>query len=138
MKHVLAAATVATLLAAAPAGAQVAYGMTPGETATAGFAPTANWRNAIVIYAESPESILLDRLTAPLGDDVAGTSAGTVGGVTFDIRGTSGTASLAGIGGTTDATNPVPEPATWAMMLVGFAAVGGALRSRRNATLRYA
>lgn len=26
----------------------------------------------------------------------------------------------------------VPEPATWAMMLVGFFAIGGAIRSRRN------
>jgi len=35
-------------------------------------------------------------------------------------------------------TGGVPEPTTWAMMLVGFGAVGGALRSRRKATLRYA
>lgn len=28
---------------------------------------------------------------------------------------------------------PVPEPATWAMLLVGFMAVGAALRIRRNA-----
>jgi hypothetical protein len=34
-------------------------------------------------------------------------------------------------------TGGVPEPATWAMMLVGFGAVGGALRSRRKATVRY-
>ncbi|MEO5493569.1 MAG: PEPxxWA-CTERM sorting domain-containing protein, partial [Sphingomonas sp.] len=37
-----------------------------------------------------------------------------------------------------NATGGVPEPATWAMMLVGFGAIGGALRSRRKATLRYA
>ncbi|MBS0479011.1 MAG: PEP-CTERM sorting domain-containing protein [Proteobacteria bacterium] len=37
-----------------------------------------------------------------------------------------------------NATGGVPEPATWAMMLVGFGAVGGALRSRRKATPRYA
>ena len=30
----------------------------------------------------------------------------------------------------------VPEPATWAMMIVGFASVGGALRSRRRRSLR--
>jgi hypothetical protein len=29
---------------------------------------------------------------------------------------------------------PVPEPATWAMMIVGFALVGAALRFRRGAT----
>ena len=28
----------------------------------------------------------------------------------------------------------VPEPATWAMMLVGFGAIGGALRYRRRKT----
>jgi len=36
-----------------------------------------------------------------------------------------------------NANGAVPEPTTWAMMLVGFGAVGGALRSRRKATLRY-
>ena len=38
----------------------------------------------------------------------------------------------------TNATSGVPEPATWAMMVMGFGAVGGALRSRRKATLRHA
>ncbi|QDZ08990.1 PEP-CTERM sorting domain-containing protein [Sphingomonas panacisoli] len=37
-----------------------------------------------------------------------------------------------------NANGAVPEPATWAMMVMGFGAVGGALRSRRKATLRYA
>jgi len=31
----------------------------------------------------------------------------------------------------------VPEPATWAMMLVGFGAVGGALRRKRRQAVRY-
>lgn len=37
-------------------------------------------------------------------------------------------------------SNAVPEPATWAMMIIGFAAVGGALRTRakRKVTLTYA
>lgn len=30
----------------------------------------------------------------------------------------------------------VPEPATWAMMLVGFGAIGAGVRSRRNKTVR--
>ncbi len=35
--------------------------------------------------------------------------------------------------------NPgVPEPATWALLLTGFGAIGGAMRRRRPATLRYA
>ncbi len=33
---------------------------------------------------------------------------------------------------------PVPEPATWAMMLVGFGAVGFSMRRRRRATVTYA
>ena len=32
----------------------------------------------------------------------------------------------------------VPEPASWAMMLTGFAAIGGALRSRRSRNFRHA
>ena len=32
------------------------------------------------------------------------------------------------------ATNAVPEPATWAMMMLGFGFIGGALRSRRTRT----
>lgn len=33
---------------------------------------------------------------------------------------------------TGNAFNPVPEPSAWALMIVGFGAVGGALRSRRK------
>lgn len=33
---------------------------------------------------------------------------------------------------TYDYTPPVPEPATWAMMLIGFTAIGAALRRRRR------
>lgn len=32
-------------------------------------------------------------------------------------------------------TSAVPEPATWAMLLMGFAAIGGAMRSRRRESL---
>lgn len=35
-------------------------------------------------------------------------------------------------------TAAVPEPATWAMLMFGFGAVGGALRRRRSASLRFA
>lgn len=37
-------------------------------------------------------------------------------------------------GNITFVPNAVPEPATWAMMLVGFGMVGGAVRYRRRAT----
>jgi hypothetical protein len=36
------------------------------------------------------------------------------------------------------ATAPVPEPATWAMMISGFGLVGGALRRRTNVRVAYA
>jgi len=32
---------------------------------------------------------------------------------------------------------PVPEPASWAMMLGGFGAIGGMIRSRRKATVSF-
>lgn len=35
------------------------------------------------------------------------------------------------------ATNAVPEPATWAMMIVGFGLTGAALRNRRRRTLSF-
>lgn len=40
-----------------------------------------------------------------------------------------------------DPVSPIPEPATWAMMLIGFGFVGGAMRAakrRQNVTLSYA
>ncbi|NJC04348.1 hypothetical protein GGQ97_000141 [Sphingomonas kaistensis] len=47
--------------------------------------------------------------------------------------GTIGAGSLIGI-----SVAPVPEPGTWAMMLLGFAVVGASLRRRRSATARLA
>ncbi|MBC2669147.1 PEPxxWA-CTERM sorting domain-containing protein [Novosphingobium piscinae] len=38
----------------------------------------------------------------------------------------------------TQTNGAVPEPSTWAMMLVGFGAVGAALRRRQQVQLRYA
>jgi hypothetical protein len=40
--------------------------------------------------------------------------------------------------GTTVAAAAVPEPATWAMMLLGFGMVGSAIRTRRRQTVRFA
>jgi hypothetical protein len=35
-------------------------------------------------------------------------------------------------------STPVPEPSTWALLILGFGLVGHALRGRRTATVRYA
>jgi hypothetical protein len=37
-----------------------------------------------------------------------------------------------------DATGAVPEPATWAMMIMGFGLVGGAMRRRQNVRVSFA
>ena len=46
-----------------------------------------------------------------------------------------GTTIAAGSSGTLAVTAAVPEPATWAMMLVGFGAMGVSLRRRRKPTM---
>jgi hypothetical protein len=38
----------------------------------------------------------------------------------------------------TATTDPVPEPASWAMMLGGFGLIGGALRTRRKTAVMFA
>lgn len=38
--------------------------------------------------------------------------------------------------GTTPPTDAVPEPATWAMMILGFGLVGAAIRRRKTATIQ--
>jgi len=42
-----------------------------------------------------------------------------------------------GVSGSSSAVAAVPEPASWAMLLLGFGAIGGAMRTRRQ-TVRYA
>jgi hypothetical protein len=42
----------------------------------------------------------------------------------------------AGIIPTTAVPAAVPEPATWAMMILGFGAIGYAMRGRRRVTVR--
>jgi hypothetical protein len=39
--------------------------------------------------------------------------------------------------GSKDPGPKVPEPASWAMMLAGFGAIGSAMRSRRKAAVRF-
>ena len=54
--------------------------------------------------------------------------------VRFQSTGTDGRGSAVGV----PTTPPVPEPATWAMMILGFGAAGYAVRRRRKFFLRQA
>lgn len=129
MKHLLAAATFAALLAATPAGAQIAYGsviVVGAETS-----PDVYWRDNFAIYST------ID----PVASTPNAVSAPGAGGSPFDVLATSGAGQDLGafsVAGTSNAVAPVPEPATWAMMLVGFGVIGVVLRRRHTATVRYA
>jgi hypothetical protein len=86
-------------------------------------------------------------LTAYDGATVLGTSSYWAAGLTTSLPGTLPSFSFSSPGITsisidtsTDGTgfvigsNPVPEPATWAMLLLGLFALGAALRHSRRAT----
>lgn len=63
---------------------------------------------------------------------------GTLGGQTA-INGNNGfDPESVGFANFVTAAAAVPEPSTWAVLIVGFAAVGGAMRRRRSATLAMA
>lgn len=82
------------------------------------------------------------------GDPSGGFCNFTNAGVAFagnafsiDFGGAAGGTGYDNITFGSDVAGAVPEPSTWAMMLVGFGAVGGALRSskrKRKATLSFA
>lgn len=56
-------------------------------------------------------------------------SLSTVGGADGTVQITLTGADIGGV---------VPEPSTWALLILGFGAVGGALRSRKRLAVRYA
>lgn len=71
----------------------------------------------------------------PLGHQDAGVAslASLAGNYILEITGTSpGTASLRVSGNTTTIAPAVPEPATWAMMIIGFMGVGFLAYRRRS------
>jgi hypothetical protein len=63
-------------------------------------------------------------------------NAATVNGQSYDVYFTSDLVNTGGYTGNVGATigSAVPEPATWAMMILGFGLSGAALRGRRRVT----
>lgn len=59
--------------------------------------------------------------------------------VTAFLTGTNGEVDFQNMGFTAEISVPggVPEPATWAMMLLGFGAVGAAMRRKKQAEVRF-
>jgi hypothetical protein len=79
-------------------------------------------------------------ITIPVTVDSAGFTGASAGNIplfagqnSIRITGIAGVNASYG-GNITFAPNAVPEPATWAMMLVGFGMVGSAMRYRRRST----
>ncbi len=65
-----------------------------------------------------------------------GTSATTVSNATSFTYGDGTPIGIAaGSGGTINISAAVPEPATWAMMLIGFGAIGHSMRRRKQAAV---
>ncbi len=120
--------------------------------ATDGFDYIINFTQAFT-YDPSKGNLLLD-VTIPVGTNVSGpgfflasydTANRENDGVysvnsVFDGNATSGVANTAGtitqFTGKTLA-QAVPEPASWAMMLIGFGVVGGTLRTRRRTAVLF-
>lgn len=73
------------------------------------------------------------------------TTNGTKVGITFNAAGLSALNAAVGAGGQVAFggslninTSSVPEPATWAMMIMGFGLMGAAMRRRENVSVTYA
>ncbi|QKR99068.1 PEPxxWA-CTERM sorting domain-containing protein [Sphingomonas sp. CL5.1] len=100
-----------------------------GTPAAAGF--NAGTGNASGTYYQIPGSLTTgsfeDNGTNPL---IGQTNDNVPGQYLFQVR--------AGQVIVPPPTGGVPEPATWAMMILGFGAVGGIMRRRRTTTLRFA
>lgn len=104
-------------------------------------------------YFNPSGSFQADGSFGPAGQTVKiGALAGSYDGINFFTLGSSGTLTFTGLtslyglvndtnsGNNTGAfeinVSAVPEPATWAMMLMGFGMVGAGVRSRRKQSVR--
>lgn len=97
-----------------------AQGGGPFSQSANGYFYTANWQiESLALGASQGNDILLSIIAAdcqPTGHE--------------------GYAYIDGFGNVTPPASGVPEPATWAMMMLGFGAMGGMLRRRRT-TVRF-
>lgn len=133
------------------AGTAVRYVVTPFTVSLSGnynFNNTSVYDNFLTVYrnAFSPQAPLINALEAD-DDDGPGANAlisnlGLLAGVSYFAVSTSFsnanfgafTLTVDGPGNIIGAGGPgVPEPATWAMLIFGFAGIGAALRRRRSA-----
>lgn len=117
-------------------GSTGAATVTTGQTTFAGFTFLAGRSFITTIYRIVGGQVFFDTASFQ-GDSGQGTQCtpGPVG-----CRRTVGTAFTQTLVGSfvssSDATVPVPEPTTWAMMIVGFGAVGVAMRFRSRKSHR--
>ncbi len=105
---------------------------TGNKTATITYAPTAFDPGAFATFGVNfgPNTTDFRQVLFTGTNTLTGTfSDGTIGRVTFAGNTTSTTFTA-----TSTAVAAVPEPATWAMMLVGFGMVAGTARYRRRST----
>lgn len=85
-----------------------------------------------IFYGGAPTEALALGALGQVGAEVY--SFGQAAGDKTGGNGTTFIFGFQGVGGTAlpDPTAAVPEPASWAMMMIGFGAVGGSLRRRRT------
>jgi hypothetical protein len=98
---------------------------TPGVTFTSASLSGGNCTVATCTLTPFPDNTSLKLSGALL----------TPGTFTFNFAGTAGAASGALTGNVTIMAAPVPEVATWGMMILGFGAMGFAIRRRRRPVL---
>ena len=129
-----------TLLASTTIGAGTVSGLINQfrYNSVAATALTAGQRYTIgALYTSGSDAVLFN------ANNVATNAAITYGNGTFAGGGTLANpstdfASTTSFFGPNFTFGAVPEPASWAMLLMGFGVMGGALRRRRTVTVTYA
>lgn len=108
--------------------------MLPDDTRYYATAELANAQAQSAAYKTIPLTNPGPWTSYPESTDPFKLSLSTGQNVNFFIRDTNYTDNSAGVSIALKSVAAVPEPATWAMLLVGFGAVGAAMRRRRVTT----